>query len=104
VFSLSAGGSVCRPGVELTETEQETAGIKNFVASDPWAVLGDESVSGFASHDFAVIKGLTAATQPALQLLCGHPHAATGCESTAARKFRDIPEHSPIRYPDHLSE
>ncbi len=43
---------------------------ESFLATELWAsVLSDDSVSDLASHDFAVMEGLTKATQPVLQVL-----------------------------------
>ena len=43
---------------------------KSFLESGLWAeVLTDESMTGVASHDFAVMEDLTKATQPALQMV-----------------------------------
>lgn len=42
----------------------------SFLASDLWeSVIGDESATDLASHDYAVMEDLTKATQPALQMV-----------------------------------
>lgn len=49
---------------------RDEAAHQSFLDSDLWGeVLADESMTGVASHDYAVMEELTRATQPALQMV-----------------------------------
>jgi Putative mono-oxygenase ydhR len=49
---------------------EDRAAYESFLGSELWAeVLNDESMLDLASHDYAVMEGLTTATQPGIALL-----------------------------------
>jgi hypothetical protein len=52
--------------------------FESFLASELWAsVVGDDSVSDLASHDFAVMEELTKTTQP-VSSCCRTRHTPSG--------------------------